>query len=201
MAKTPEDVLKLAEESGAQIIDFKFIDLPGVWQHFSIPATEFDADMFTDGLGFDGSSIRGFQQIHESDMLLMPDPNTAYMDPMRTHPTLSIICNIEDPLTRQPYSRDPRHIAQKAEAYLKGSGIADTSYWGPEPEFYIFNDVKYGQSANGGFYSVDSGKVYGTPARQRMAATWDTSCVTKRATSRFLQPTACRTSAAKWRLP
>ena len=156
MAKTPEDVLKLAEESGTQIIDFRFIDLPGVWQHFSIPATEFDADMFTDGLGFDGSSIRGFQQIQESDMLLMPDPTTAYMDPMRKHSTLSIICNIEDPITRQPYSRDPRYIAQKAEAYLKGSGIAETSYWGPEPEFYIFNDVKYGQSANGAFYSVDS---------------------------------------------
>ena len=129
MAKTPEDVLKLAEESDAQIVDFRFIDLPGVWQHFSIPATEFDADMFTDGLGFDGSSIRGFQQIQESDMLLMPDPTTAYMDPMRTARTLSIICNVEDPLTRQPYSRDPRYIAQKAEAYLKGSGIADTSYW------------------------------------------------------------------------
>ena len=107
MAKTPEDVLKLAEESGAQIVDFRFIDLPGVWQHFSIPATEFEAGMFTDGLGFDGSSIRGFQQIQESDMLLMPDPTTAYMDPLRTHSTLSIICNVEDPLTRQPYSRGP----------------------------------------------------------------------------------------------
>ena len=156
MPNTPEDVQRIAADGGAQVVDFKFIDLPGVWQHFSIPVEDLGPDLFVDGLGFDGSSVRGFQQIQESDMLLMPDPDTAYMDPMREAPTLSIICNVEDPLTRQPYSRDPRHIAGKAEAFLESSGIADTSYWGPEPEFYIFNDVSYGQSANSGFYSVDS---------------------------------------------
>ena len=156
MPNTPEDVQKIAAEGGAQVVDFKFIDLPGVWQHFSIPVEDLEPDLFADGLGFDGSSVRGFQQIQESDMLLMPDPDTAYMDPMREAPTLSIICNVEDPLTRQPYSRDPRHIARKAEAFLESSGIANTSYWGPEPEFYIFNDVRYSQSANSGFYSVDS---------------------------------------------
>ena len=156
MPNTPEDVQKIAADGGAQVVDFKFIDLPGVWQHFSIPVEDLQPDIFEDGLGFDGSSVRGFQQIHESDMLLMPDPDTAYMDPMREAPTMSIICNVEDPLTRQPYSRDPRHIAKKAETFLEGSGIADTSYWGPEPEFYIFNDVRYSQTANSGSYSVDS---------------------------------------------
>ncbi len=156
MPNTPEDVQKIAADGGAQVVDFKFIDLPGVWQHFSIPVEDLQPDIFEDGLGFDGSSVRGFQPIHESDMLLMPDPDTAYMDPMREAPTMSIICNVEDPLTRQSYSRDPRHIAQKAETFLEGSGIADTSYWGPEPEFYIFNDVRYSQSANSGSYSVDS---------------------------------------------
>jgi len=156
MPNTPEDVQKIAADGGAQVVDFKFIDMPGVWQHFSIPVEDLGPGLFEDGLGFDGSSVRGFQQIHESDMLLMPDPDTAFMDPMREAPTLSIICNVEDPLTRQPYSRDPRYIARKAESFLESSGIADTSYWGPEPEFYIFNDVRYGQSANSGFYSVDS---------------------------------------------
>ena len=156
MPNTPEDVQKIAADGGAQVVDFKFIDLPGVWQHFSIPVEDLQPDIFEDGLGFDGSSVRGFQPIHESDMLLMPDPDTAYMDPMREAPTMSIICNVEDPLTRQPYSRDPRYIAKKAETFLEGSGIADTSYWGPEPEFYIFNDVRYSQTANSGSYSVDS---------------------------------------------
>ncbi len=156
MPNTPEDVQKIAADGGAQVVDFKFIDLPGVWQHFSIPVEDLQPDIFEDGLGFDGSSVRGFQKIHESDMLLMPDPDTAYMDPMREAPTMSIICNVEDPLTRQPYSRDPRHIAKKAETFLEGTGIADTSYWGPEPEFYIFNDVRYSQTANSGSYSVDS---------------------------------------------
>ena len=156
MPNTPEDVQKIAADGGALIVDLKFIDLPGVWQHFSIPVEDLEPDLFSEGIGFDGSSVRGFQQIQESDMLLIPDPDTAYMDPMRKHKTLSIICNVEDPLTRQPYSRDPRHIAQKAETFLEGSGLADTSFWGPEPEFYIFNDVRYAQSANSGFYSVDS---------------------------------------------
>jgi glutamine synthetase len=154
MPTTPADVLKMATE--VKIIDFKFIDLPGTWQHTSIPAVKLDADSFVEGIGFDGSSIRGFQEIHESDMLLMPDPTTAFIDPVLEVPTLSIICDVADPITRQPYSRDPRHIAHKAEAYLKQTGIADTSFWGPEAEFFIFNDVKYHQDTNSAYYEVDS---------------------------------------------
>ena len=154
MPTTPADVLKMAAD--VKIIDFKFIDLPGTWQHTSIPAVKLDADSFEEGIGFDGSSIRGFQEIHESDMLLMPDPTTAFIDPVLEVPTLSIICDVADPITRQPYSRDPRHIAHKAEAYLKQTGIADTSFWGPEAEFFIFNDVKYHQDTNSAYYEVDS---------------------------------------------
>jgi len=154
MPTTPADVLKMAAD--VKIIDFKFIDLPGTWQHTSIPAVKLDADSFVEGIGFDGSSIRGFQEIHESDMLLMPDPTTAFIDPVLEVPTLSIICDVADPIARQPYSRDPRHIAHKAEAYLKQTGIADTSFWGPEAEFFIFNDVKYHQDTNSAYYEVDS---------------------------------------------
>ena len=150
MPKTSKDVEKLAKDANVQIIDLRFVDLPGVWQHFSLPARELSDDMFTDGLGFDGSSIRGYQQIQESDMLLFPDPETAYIDPILQVPTLSMICNVRDPVTRERYTRDPRHIAQKAEDYLKSTGIADISYWGPEAEFYIFDDVRYDQSAQGG---------------------------------------------------
>ena len=153
---TPSEVVELAEEEGVKIVDFKFTDLPGMWQHFSIPATELKEDMFDDGLGFDGSSIRGFQAINESDMLLFPDPATAIVDPVCGIPTLSIICNIKDPITLESYTRDVRHIAQKAEKYLKLTGIADTSYWGPEAEFFLFNDVRYGQNQHSGYYFVDS---------------------------------------------
>jgi glutamine synthetase len=156
MPKTPKEVQKLIDDAGVKIIDFRFVDLPGVWQHFSIPAREHSDDIYTDGLGFDGSSIRGFQQIQESDMLLMPDPETAYVDPVLEVPTLSMLCNVADPVTREAYTRDPRNITQKAEAYLKSTGIADISYWGPEAEFYIFDDVRYDQSAQGGYYFIDS---------------------------------------------
>ena len=156
MPKTASDVQQLAKEAGVKIVDLKFVDLPGVWQHFSIPAEDLDEDLFRDGIGFDGSSIRGYQQIHESDMLLVADAETAYVDPNLEIPTLSLICNVRDPITLQPYNRDPRYIAQKAELYLKGSGIADISYWGPELEFYIFDDVRYDQTAQGGYYFIDS---------------------------------------------
>ncbi len=152
----PKAVLALAKEKGIKVVDVKFVDLPGTWQHFSVPLGEFDEDVFKEGLGFDGSSIRGFQQIHESDMLLFPDPDTAIVDPVCRVPTLSIICAVKDPLTMENYSRDPRHIARKAEKYLAESGVADESFWGPEVEFYIFNDVRYGQDARSGFYRVDS---------------------------------------------
>jgi len=156
MAKTPNDVRQLAKDAGVKIADLRFVDLPGVWQHFSIPVEALEDELFQDGIGFDGSSIRGFQMIHESDMLLIADPETAYVDPTLQIPTVSLICNVQDPLTRQPYSRDPRYIAQKAETYLKGTGLADLSYWGPELEFYIFDEVRYDQTSNSGYYFVDS---------------------------------------------
>ncbi|MGP8260130.1 MAG: type I glutamate--ammonia ligase [Acidobacteriaceae bacterium] len=156
MPKTANEVIKLAKDTGVKIVDLRFVDLPGMWQHFSIPVEDLEEDLFNEGIGFDGSSIRGFQQINESDMLLFPDPETAYVDPILEVPTLSIICDVKDPISGKPYSRDPRFIVQKAEAYLKSSGIAETSYWGPELEFYIFDDVRYDQTAFTGFYRIDS---------------------------------------------
>lgn len=151
---TIADVMNLKEK--VQMVDLRFTDMPGTWQHFSIPAVQLEESLFEEGIGFDGSSIRGFKEIHESDMLLIPDPSTAFIDPVLEVPTLVIICDVYDPITRQPYTRDPRHIAKKAEAYLKQSGIATTSYWGPEPEFFLFNDVRYGGGTNSSFYYIDS---------------------------------------------
>jgi len=142
---TAEDVLKTIKDEKVQMIDLRFTDLPGVWQHFSVPPSAVNIDTLYEGIGFDGSSIRGFQEIQESDMLVVPDPTTALFDPFATETTLVLICNIRDPVTAQSYSRDARHIAQKAETYLKGTGRADTSYFGPEAEFFVFNDVRYGQ--------------------------------------------------------
>lgn len=153
---TPSEVVAFAKEHDVKIVDLKFTDLPGMWQHFSMMAGELTEDLFEEGCGFDGSSIRGFQAINESDMLLFPDPTTAIIDPVCKVPTLSITCNIKDPITLENYTRDVRYIAQKAEAYLQSTGIADTSYWGPEAEFYLLNDIRYGQNQHSGFYSVDS---------------------------------------------
>jgi glutamine synthetase len=151
-----EEVSKYCKENGIQIVDFKFNDLPGLWQHFSIPISELNDELWNEGHGFDGSSIRGFHAINESDMLLMPDPNTAILDPTLEVPTLSIICDIFDPQTGRPYSRDPRYIARKAEAYLQSTGIADTAYFGPEMEFFVFDNVQFEQNEHSAFYSVDS---------------------------------------------
>lgn len=151
-----KDALDLVKKNKVEIVDFKFIDVPGLWQHFSIPAGELTAELFEEGIGFDGSSIRGFQSINESDMLLIPDADTAVMDPFTEHPTLSLVCNVIDAVTRESYSRDPRYVAQKAEKYLKSSGIADISYWGPEIEFFIFDNIRFDQSQNHGFYYIDS---------------------------------------------
>jgi glutamine synthetase len=153
---TPREVIDLATEREAKIVDVRFVDLPGMWQHFSIPVHTLDEELFEDGIGFDGSSIRGFQKINESDMLLMPDPDTAFMDPFTEVATLNILCDIEDPITRERYSRDPRNVAKKAENYLKSSGIADVAYFGPEAEFYIFNDVRFDQTPHSGYYYLDS---------------------------------------------
>jgi glutamine synthetase len=154
MPKTPADVVKMARD--VQMVDLRFTDLPGVWQHFSIPGRELTEELFEEGIGFDGSSIRGFKEIHESDMLLMLDPDTAFVDPVYEVPTLAIICDVYEPVTREPYSRDPRFIARRAETYLKQTGIADISYWGPEAEFFIFGGVRYGSEMNAGYYYIDS---------------------------------------------
>jgi glutamine synthetase len=150
------DVLAFARESGAQIVDLKFVDLPGIWQHFSFTVDELNEDLFSDGIGFDGSSIRGFQKIHESDMLLVPDPATAVIDPVLEVPTLTMICNVRDPVTGESYSRDPRYVAQKAEEHLRTTGVGDTIYFGPEPEFFVFDEVRFDQNINSGFYYIDS---------------------------------------------
>ena len=152
---TPEEVLKLAKENGVKIVDFKFVDLPGTWQHFSVPVHVLTEELFEDGIPFDGSSVRGFQSIDESDMLVIPDATTAFIDPFTSAPTLSLTCNIAYP-TKQPYSRDPRYIAQKAEEFLRVSGVADTAYFGPEAEFYIFDAVRYASSDNIQYAEVDS---------------------------------------------
>jgi len=153
---TPREVIDLATEREAKIVDLRFVDLPGLWQHFSIPASTLTEDLFEDGIGFDGSSIRGFQKINESDMLLMPDPDTAFMDPFTEVATLNLICDVEDPITRERYSRDPRNVAKKAENYLRSTGIADTAYFGPEAEFYILNDVRFDFTPHSGYYFLDS---------------------------------------------
>jgi glutamine synthetase len=169
---TPEEVLKFVKENNIKIVDLKFNDLPGLWQHFSIPASELtDIDdptrgIWVDGIGFDGSSIRGFQKIQESDMILIPDPETAVIDPVCETPTLSIICDIHEPLNKQPYTRDPRYIAKKAEGYLKSSGIADLSYWGPEMEFFIFDDIRFDQNQHYGFYYIDSDEAAWNTGRE-----------------------------------
>jgi glutamine synthetase len=153
---TSSEVMKLIKEQGVQVIDLKFVDLPGLWQHFSISAREFNEEAFTEGVGFDGSSIRGFQEIHESDMLLVPDPTSAFVDPFTGVPTLSLVCDVRDPVHDRLYSRDPRHVAKKAEAYLKSSGTAERAYFGPEAEFYILDSVRFDQSYNYGYYHIDS---------------------------------------------
>jgi len=155
-AKNASDVMKAIKDHQVKMVDFRFVDVPGIWQNFTIPVSAFEESMFEDGLGFDGSSIRGFQKIEQSDMLVMPDPITAFIDPFYEDATLVLTCNIKDPISGEMYTRDPRHIALKAEAYLKATGIADTAYFGPEAEFFVFDNVRYGQSVNESYYHVDS---------------------------------------------
>ncbi|MGB0911558.1 MAG: type I glutamate--ammonia ligase [Nitrospirales bacterium] len=153
---TPREVLDFAKKNKVEMVDLKFVDLLGTWQHFSVPTSELSLDLFKEGSGFDGSSIRGWKAIQNSDMLLVPDPNTARLDPFTEIPTLTMIGNVEEPITRQGYDRDPRFVAQKAEKYLKSTKIGDTSYWGPEAEFFVFDHVSFDQNAHSGFYFVDS---------------------------------------------
>jgi glutamine synthetase len=153
---TPKEIMAFIKEKKVKMVDLKFMDFPGTWQHFSVPVSEVNEDSFEEGYGFDGSSIRGWQPIHASDMLVIPDPKTAVVDPFCKELTLSLICGIVDPITKENYSRDPRNIGQKAEAYLKSTGIADTAYFGPELEFFLFNDIRYDTGQNPSFYYVDS---------------------------------------------
>ena len=150
------EVLEFAKKNKAQVVDLKFVDLIGTWQHFTIPTNELTEDLFKDGSGLDGSSIRGWKAINNSDMLLMPDPNTACMDPFTAVPTLSLIGNVVDPISRETYERDPRYVAQKAEKYLQSTKIGDISYWGPEAEFFIFDHARYDQTSHSGYYHIDS---------------------------------------------
>ena len=157
LPQTPEEVREYIKRNNIQVVDFKFNDLPGLWQHLSIPAADLEGrSIWQEGIGFDGSSIRGFKKIQESDMLLIPDPKTAVLDPVHEVPTLSVVCDIYDPVTKEPYSRDPRYVARKAEEYLKKTKLADISYWGPEAEFFIFDDIRFDQGENYGYYYLDS---------------------------------------------
>jgi len=154
--KTPKDFFAFAKERGAKMVDLKFTDMLGTWQHCSFPVETWDEGTFTDGVGFDGSSIRGWQGIHMSDMLAVPDPESTRIDPFFKEPTVSVIANIVDPITREDYTRDPRHVARKAMDFLKQTGLADVCYVGPEPEFFIFDEVRYEQSQHKGYYEIDS---------------------------------------------
>jgi len=160
-----KELIKYSKDKRLEFIDLKFTDIPGLWQHITIPIQQLDEDLVIHGIGFDGSSIRGFQPINESDMLIKPDPATAFVDPFMEDPTLSMICNVKDPLTQIPYSRDPRNVGQKAERYLSVCGIADQVFFGPEPEFYIFDDVRFEQTYNTGFYKVDSKEGFWNTAK------------------------------------
>lgn len=153
---TPKEILALCREKSVKAVDLRFMDFIGTWQHTTIPVRQLTEETFTDGQGFDGSSIRGWQQINESDMLLVPDPTTAFLDPFTELATLVMICDVQDPLTREDYSRDPRNIARKSVAYLKQTGIADIAFFGPEAEFFIFDDIRFDQNAHSGFFYIDS---------------------------------------------
>src|SRR5881409_3720794 len=163
---TPKQALEMAKKEGAKMVDVKFVDTFGTWQHFSIPIAELAEDSFSDGLGFDGSSIRGWKSIEASDMLAMPDPNSAFIDPFMAEATLSLTCTIAETGTKEAYNRDPRGIAQRAEKYLQSTGIADTAVFGPEAEFFIFDDVRFDARPNGTFYSVDGEEVIWNSGRE-----------------------------------
>jgi glutamine synthetase len=163
---SPSDVMKAIKNEGVEMVDLRMTDVPGIWQHISYPAPAFGEDSITEGMGFDGSSIRGFKVINESDMLLMPDPTTAFLDPFAKHKTLVMICDVKDPVTKEFYPRDPRGFAKKAEQHLISTGLGDKAYFGPEAEFFIFDDVRYGTGQHYSSYEVDSveGGLFPVPA-------------------------------------
>jgi glutamine synthetase len=166
MKNDPREAVEFAASNNAEFVDIKFMDFIGTWQHFTIPVSNFSETIFEQGVGFDGSSIRGWKNIDESDMLVIPDPSTAFMDPFYRHPTLSLIGNIHDPITREPYGRDPRFIARKAEQHIIDTGIGDRAYFGPEAEFFIFDDVRFAQDENSGYYVVDSMEGFWNSGRE-----------------------------------
>ena len=158
-ARTPREVLAYVREREARAIDLRFMDFPGLWKHFTVPAEVLTEDRFEDGFGFDGSGLRGWQAINESDMLLVPQPDTLFIDPFCRDTTLAMICNIQDPITREDYTRDPRNVARKAVNYMKSTGTADAASFGPSLEFFLFDDVKFDQTSHSAFYYVDSGEA------------------------------------------
>jgi glutamine synthetase len=162
----PKEILEFCKKEKVEMIDLKFMDFLGLWQHFSVPVYELKEDSFEDGFGFDGSSIRGWQPIHASDMLVVPDPETAVIDPFIKRKTLTLICNVYDPITKEPYTRDPRNITKKADAYLKSTGIGDTAYFGPEAEFFILDDIRYACERHFAFYQIDSVEGQWNTARE-----------------------------------
>ena len=200
-APSGRSVVAQAKRDGVQMVDFKFVDFPGTWQHFSIPADKFEAEMFEEGLGFDGSSIRGWQAINESDMLVMPDPSTAFMDPFSQHKTLSLICDIVDPITREDYGRDPRNVARRADAYLKSTGLADTAYFGPEAEFFVFDSIQYDQNAHSGYYFIDSVEGRWNSGAAEEPGNLGYKPPYKGGTSRCRPTTRSRISARRWSSP
>src|SRR5208337_3327731 len=153
---TPKSVIEMARKQGAKMVDVKFVDTFGTWQHFSVPISELTEEVFAEGYGFDGSSIRGWKSIEASDMLAMPDPDTAFLDPFYAEPTLSLTCTVAETGTKEAYTRDPRGIAQRGEKYLQSTGLADAAVFGPEAEFFIFDSVQYDSKCNGTFYQIDS---------------------------------------------
>jgi glutamine synthetase len=165
---TPKEIITMVKEKNIRTIDIRYMDFPGTWQHFTVPACEITESCFEDGFGFDGSSMRAWQEIDCSDMIVIPDPTTAKMDPFFEIPTLALIGDIQDPITRQSYSRDPRNIARKVEKYIKSTGIGDTIFVGPEPEFFIFDNVRYGSNAYSAFYELDSAEAVWNTGREEM---------------------------------
>ena len=194
---SPKQVLDMAKENGVKMVDLRFMDFPGLWQHFSVPISELEESSFEDGFGFDGSSIRGWQPINASDMLVVPEAETAKIDPFFEVPTMVLICNIVDPVTRESYTRDPRYIVKKAETYLKSSGIGDTAFFGPEAEFFIFDDIKFDSGKNFAFYEIDSVEGTWNTGREE-GPNSATSPGTRKATSRFRPWTSSRTCVPRW---
>ena len=194
--RSPSEVLKFAKDKGVKVLDLKFVDMPGTWQHFSLPIGALEEKSFEDGFGFDGSSIRGWKHINESDMLVIPDPDTAFLDPFTKETQLSLICNIFDPITKERYARDPRGIAKNAEAYVKSTGLATDIYFGPEAEFFIFDGIRFDVQPQQSFFYIESEEGAGTAAATR-SLTWATSRASRKATSRFRPPTRCKIFAPR----